>query len=39
MRQPNEIYILVACESAFKDIPGMARAIAEQWGDYLLKGE
>lgn len=31
MKEPKDIYILVACEES--------QAIAEQWGDYLLKGE
>lgn len=37
--QSSDIKVLVACEESqavCKTFPGIAAAMAEQWGDYLL---
>lgn len=40
MRNPKDIHVLVACEESqtmrSKTFPGIAKAIAKQWGAYLL---
>lgn len=35
MKDPSKIKVLVACEESQR----VAKAMAEQWGDYLLREE